>query len=491
MTHVRLPRPVPFRFLAALSLATAPLVAPASASDWPRFRGPDGAGVSPDGGLPSALDPETTGLWSVAFPRGNSSPIVVGGRLFLTGHEGDQQRLTLCLDAATGREIWRRAVERTREETFNRLNGPTTPSPATDGENVYVFFPEVGLVSYDREGGERWRTPLGPFTSIQGLATSPVHVDGRIVLLVDTPEEAYLSAFDAQTGRPLWRVERPMGMLGSYATPVVWAPEGKGSQIVVAGAVELTGYDAETGRRLWWVNGLTYFPTSSPFLAGDALYTLEPAEGGWPPFDGLLSDFDPDKDGRVSIADASDDTIWARSLIGMDRHVGNGDGIVTREEYALASNSVVGGGLTRVRLGGEGDLSSSAVVWRHTKGMPSLSGALLYRGVLYVIRNAIVSTFDPETGELLRRERVRRAVGDYYASPVAGDGKIYLASLDGKVSVLRAGRDWEVLSVHDLGEQIIATPALADGRVYVRTKSTLHCFGGGSPEGPPQPATTP
>jgi outer membrane protein assembly factor BamB len=484
MTPVRLPRSVPLRFLVALSLATAPLVAPVSASDWPRFRGPDGAGVSPDVGLPSALDPQTTGLWSVAFPDGNSSPIVVGGRVFLTGHEGDQ-RLTLCLDAATGEEIWRQAVEKAREETFNRLNGPTTPSPATDGENVYVFFPDMGLLSYDRDGRERWRTPLGPFASIQGLAASPLFVDGRIVLLVDTPEEAYLSAFSAETGKRVWRVERPMGFLGSYATPVVWAPEGKATQIVVAGAVELTGYDAATGRRLWWVHGLTHFPTGPPFVAGDWLYTVEPGEGGgWPPFDGVVAQFDPDEDGRITIAHASDDQVWARSFIGIDRHIGNGDGIVTAEEYSLASNEMTGGGLARVRLGGEGDQSSSAVAWRHRKGMPGLSGALLYRDVLYVVRNAIVSTFDPETGELLRQERVRRAVGDYYASPVAGDGKIYLASLDGKVSVLRAGRDWEVLSVHDLGEQIIATPALADGRVYVRTKGTLHCFGARPPEGP-------
>jgi outer membrane protein assembly factor BamB len=222
-------------------------------------------------------------------------------------------------------------------------------------------------------------------------------------------------------------------------------------------------------------------------VAGDSLYTVEPGEGGgWPPFEGLLPQFDPDEDGRVTVAHASDDTIWARSLSGIDRHIGNGDGIVTPEEYALASDGVMGGGLVRVRLGGEGDVSSSAIAWQHTKGMPSLSGALLYEGVLYVVRNAIVSTFDPETGDLLRQERVRQAVGDYYASPVAGDGKIYLASRAGKVSVLRAGRDWEVLSVHDLGEQIIATPALADGRVYVRTEGTLHCFGVDPPEQPAQ-----
>jgi outer membrane protein assembly factor BamB len=116
------------------------------------------------------------------------------------------------------------------------------------------------------------------------------------------------------------------------------------------------------------------------------------------------------------------------------------------------------------------------VVWRNGKGTSELTGALLYRGVLYVVRNAIVSTVDPETGKLLRQERVKDALGDYYASPVAGDGKIYLASLDGKVSVLQAGADWRVLSTSDLAERVVATPAIADGRVFIRTEGTLYAF---------------
>jgi hypothetical protein len=150
-------------------------------------------------------------------------------------------------------------------------------------------------------------------------------------------------------------VERPTSFLGSYATPVVWAPEGKATQIVVVGAVELTGYDAATGRRLWWVHGLTHHPTGPPFVVGDSLYTVEPGEGGgWPAFDGVVAQFDPDEDGRITIAHASDDPIWARSFTGMDRHIGNGDGILTREEYAIASNEMMGGGLARERLGGRG-----------------------------------------------------------------------------------------------------------------------------------------
>jgi outer membrane protein assembly factor BamB len=125
---------------------------------------------------------------------------------------------------------------------------------------VFVFFPEIGLLAFSREGEELWRTPLGPFTSVQGLASSPVHVDGKVVLLVDTPVDAYLEAFDARTGRRMWRAERATGVLGSYATPTTFAPAGGAPQIVVAGAGELTGYDAASGERLWWARGVSARP---------------------------------------------------------------------------------------------------------------------------------------------------------------------------------------------------------------------------------------
>ena len=459
-----------------VAVAYLVLTATLSASDWPRFRGPNGTGVSPDLGLPAAIDRDRNVSWAVETPRGNSSPIVVNGRLFITAHEGDA-RLILCYNAATGKEIWRRSVTKSREETFSPLNGPTTPTPATDGRILFVFFPEFGLLAYDREGEQLWRTPLGPFSSIQGLAASPVFVDGRIALLVDTPEEAYLAAFDAGTGEQVWRTDRPTGILGSYTTPTLYRPVGASTQIVVAGAVELTGYEAGRGERLWWARGINIFPTAPPFVSGDSVYTVEPADQGWPPFGEPLAQFDPDKDGSIAIADTAGDTVWARSLIGIDRNMGNGDGIVTREEYAEASSGIIGGGLTRTRVDGKGDVSSSHIVWRHTKGMPGLSGALLYENVLYVVRNGIVFLFDPETGEILKQERLMGALGEYYASPVAGDGKIYLVSLEGKATVLEAGTDWQILSTGDMGEQVIATPAIADGRIFVRTEGMLYGFG--------------
>jgi outer membrane protein assembly factor BamB len=447
------------------------------ASDWPRFRGPNGTGVSPDRGLPAEIGRNKNVLWSAKLPAGNSSPVIAGGRVFLTGHQGDD-RFVLCYSAATGEQLWRKSFLKAREETFHPLNGPATPSPATDGQRVFVFFPDSGLAAYDLDGKEIWQTPLGPFAAIQGLAASPIYVEGRVVLLVDTPEEAYLSAFDAVSGAQVWRTERPVGILGSYSTPALYAREGAPAQIIVAGAKELAGYQAATGERLWWANGVTMFPTGPPLVAGDSVYTIEPAGVTWPPFSEPLKSFDANKDGRIAITEAASDIIWARSLQSIDRNLGDSDGFVTADEYARSSSDESqGGGLARTRLGGGGDISASHVAWRHTKGMPSLTGALLYEDVLYVVRNAIISTFDPESGKLLRQERLRGALGDYYASPVAGDGKIYFASKEGKISVVRAGADWEVLSIGDLGEEVIATPAIADGRVYVRTEKALYCFG--------------
>ncbi len=450
-----------------------------SASDWTRFRGPNGTGISSDRGLPEEIDPAKA-AWSVKVAKGNSSPIVVDGRLFLTAHEGDQ-RIVLCYNSSTGEELWRRSIPKTRSETFNPLNGPSTPTPATDGRSIFVFFPEIGLIAYTLDGKELWRTPMGPFTSIQGLASSPIYVNGRILLLIDTPQSAYLAAYAADTGKESWRVERPIGVLGSYSTPTLYERKGTPTQVVVAGAVELTGYEADTGKRLWWVHGVTVFPTAPPLVAADSVYTTESTEQGWPPFAKVLAQFDKNKDGKVAVTEAESDSIWARSLIGIDQNAGDGDGIVTAEEYSKVSGPLNGGGLTSTRVDGSGDVSKSHVNWRFIKGMPSLAGALLYQGVLYVVRSGIVTTFDPASGKLLRQERLMDAVGDYYASPVAGDGKIYLASLDGKVTVLKAGTDWKVLSTADLDEQLIATPAIADSRIYIRTAGKLLCFAAKNP----------
>jgi outer membrane protein assembly factor BamB len=454
----------------------------AGASDWPRFRGPDGAGVSSDRNLPAAIGRESGVAWKVAAPKGNSSPVVAGDRLFLTGHDGEE-RFIACYRTADGAQLWRRSIPKAHSEPPNPLNGPTTPTPAIGGESVFVFIPEFGLAAFSLDGKERWRAPLGPFGGVQGMASSPIYADGKVMLLIDTPEVAYLAAWDAETGKQAWKTDRPIGFLGSYATPSLYRPAKGATQVVVSGAVELAGYDVAGGKRLWWARGVTTAPATLPLVAGDAVYTMEPAGGAASPFANMLNQYDKNKDGKIQLSELEGEKVGEkiahRLFKSIDKNSGNGDGEVTAAEWDKAFNpSQTSGGLVRTRLGGSGDVSATHIAWRYTKGLPYVISPLVYQGVLYVVRTGgIVSTFDPESGKLLREARLKDALGDYYAQPVAGDGKVYFISKDGKASVIRAGAEWEKIGAGDFDEQVIATPAIASGRLYVRTAANLYCFG--------------
>jgi outer membrane protein assembly factor BamB len=447
-----------------------------SASDWPRFRGVAGTGISLDKNLPAEIDLTKNLLWSIKVPQGNSSPIVVNNRIFLSAHEGNEL-IVICFDA-NGKELWRKGTTKARTERFHPKNGPATPTPTTDGQNIFVFFPELGLLAFDFDGKELWRTPIGESLSVQGLAASPLYVQGKIILVVDTPEQAYVAAFDSKTGKQVWKTEREMSSTGSYSTPIEYPRNGQSSIIVVAATKELTGYDAANGNRIWWARGVTDHPCAPPFVAGDSIYYVEPQAGEWPPFSRPIELFDKNKDGQIEFAELNEgDMGWIRLLKGIDKNAGNRDQIVTEKEYTDNSYGGNAGGLSRTKIGGEGNIVKTHVLWRNTKGMPSLTAPLLVDNVLYAIKDGIFSTYDPETGGLLKQQRLEEASGNYYASPVAADGKIYLVSLKGKVSVIQAGTEWKILSTGDLGEEVIATPAIANENIFIRGQQTLFCFG--------------
>ena len=168
-----------------------------TAGDWTQFRGPNGSGVSSSKGLPEHFDPQRNVLWRTALPPGHSSPVFTPGHIFVTAFEG-KTLLTICLERASGKVLWRREAPREREEYFERTNGPASPSPVTDGANVYVFFGDFGLLSYGPEGNERWRLPLGPFNNVNGHGSSPILADGKLVLICDQDTGSYLLAVDAR-----------------------------------------------------------------------------------------------------------------------------------------------------------------------------------------------------------------------------------------------------------------------------------------------------
>jgi outer membrane protein assembly factor BamB len=463
-------RSVLVTLLAAASVRIAP-----AATDWPRFRGPNGQGVSEITGLPVHFGPAQALAWKIEVPAGSSSPIIAGDRIFLTAHEGDE-RLVLCLEAATGKVIWRRAVPKLRSETANPINGPATPTPVSDGANVYVFFPEIGLLSFGSDGEQRWRTPLGPFQSVQGLAASPILVDGKVVLLIDQTGDSYIAAFDARDGSLAWKTERPSTFLGGYSTPTVYEPADGPAQLLVAGALEFTSYGAASGKRLWWANTVTNAPVSVPVVGDGVVYLNEPAGENPPAFDGMLG-MDKNKDGKIALTEVGG--VLTRLFSRIDQLWGDSDGVVDDAEWRKAFQSLEGsGGLVAVRLGGTGDVTDTHIQWRYVKSLPYLASALLYDKVLYVVREGgILTSLNPATGEVLKQGRIPDAMDDYYASPIAADGKIYVVSKGGKVSVLKAAGEWEVLATNDLAEECIATPAIAQGRLFVRTVKALYSFG--------------
>jgi outer membrane protein assembly factor BamB len=450
------------------------------ATDWPRFRGPNGSGVSDAGALPAELGPERNVIWKTAVSAGYSSPVLVGDRIFLTATEGDKL-LTLGYRRSDGRELWRREAPRPRKETLDRRNLPAAASAAADGRQVVVFFGDYGLVAYDLEGQERWRTPLGPFENVYGMGASPILADGLVVLVCDQSQGSFAAAFDAKTGRERWRVPRPDAVSG-HSTPVVNAGPGVASEIIAPGSLRMDVYDAATGAVRWWANGLPSEMKSGPVLGDGAVYVVgyasplnEPGQNPkLPPYAEWRAARDADKDGRVTKAECDEVIGKYFDFIDLDK-----DGAVSEAEWKKNQASMgAQNGLLAFRLGGRGDVTESALLWRYQRSVPQLPTPVLYRGVLYMINDGgILTTLDPGTGSVLKQGRLREAQDQYYASPVAGDGKVYFISRTGIVSVLRAGPEPAPLFTGELGEEVAATPALADGRIYVRTASSLYCFG--------------
>jgi len=472
--------------LAMLSASVAGAATTASGSDWSRFRGPNGQGIAADVALPAQFDLARDLRWKTPLPEGHSSPVLGRERIFLTGHERGAL-FTIALDRATGRELWRREAPRPREEPFHRINGPATPTPATDGENVYVFFGDFGLVAYDAEGTERWRRPLGPFAVPNGHGSSPILACGRLVLQLDQDRDAFLMALDPESGETLWRTPRPEAVHG-YSTPVVFAPEGEPVQIVTTGSYMVESYLLETGERRWWARGLTWQVKPSAAVVGDAIVVTGWAPGAdagerveLPPFEEAIATGDADGDGSVSEAEA---------VAGGWRHKGgwalldfDGDTLLDEREWGFfrARRSAHNATLA-IRPGGRsGDVTGAAVLWSYEKAVPVVSSPLVWQGVAYTVKDGgILTALDLETGSVLKQGRLQGALDQYYASPILAGGKIYLLSEAGTLAAVAPGADWSLLGLTELGEPAFATPAIGDGALYVRTAAHLYALGGSS-----------
>jgi outer membrane protein assembly factor BamB len=209
-----------------------------SGEEWSQFRGPNGSGVSMTTGLPETFGPGKNMIWKTELPPGHSSPVLTNDRVFLTAHK-ENHLLVIALDRQTGKILWEREVPRSRNGRLQNVNGPASPSPVTDGSNVYVFFQDFGMISFDREGKERWKLPLGPFNMFYGFGASPILVDDKVILPVDQDyPTSYLIAVDKNNGRVRWKVDRPV-VISGYSTPIVYQPKQGPKQIVLPESFQL------------------------------------------------------------------------------------------------------------------------------------------------------------------------------------------------------------------------------------------------------------
>jgi outer membrane protein assembly factor BamB len=451
------------------------------AEDWSRFRGPNGSGVSETTGLPVEFGPAKNMLWRHEVPFGRSSPTLTSDRVVITGSEGEKL-ITVCLDRKTGQVIWQREVMRDRSQKIYKGNDTATPTPATDGKSFYVFFQDFGLVSYGPDGRERWQLKLGPFDSFYGVSASPIVYGKVLVQLCDQKSGSFVIAVDKDTGRVRWRKERFREQKGKategFSTPIVWIPPKGKAQLIVSGSYRVDAYDIASGENLWWVGNQGTAPISTPALSDGIIFATsfgsdKPAYDPWDKLSGLL---DKNKDGKISAEEARAQQEMADHFGWADR---DGDGFITAAEWnEILQESISEHGLAAIRAGGSGDQTQKNLIWRYKKEYSALTSPLLYRGVLYTVKDGgIVTSLNPATGEVWKSGRSKEAMEAYFSSPVAADGKIYIISNDGKVSVLKADAQWEVLKMNDLGEECQATPAIGDGRLYIRTAKALYCFG--------------
>jgi outer membrane protein assembly factor BamB len=474
-------------FIACLVLTTPVIAGSAATEEWSQFRGPNGSGVSPTTGLPVEFGPNKNVVWKTALPPGHSSPVLTRNRIFVTAHN-TSKLLVICLDRQTGKILWEREVPRLREGRLQNVNGPASPSPVTDGSNVFAFFQDFGLVSYDANGKERWKLPLGPFNMFYGFGASPILVDDKVILPVDQDNpSSYLVAVDKNNGRVRWKVERPV-VISGYSTPIVYQPPQGPKQIVIPESFQLSAYSVEDGKRVWWVRGLACemksiashdseylyingwgFPQNQP---GRQIKTIAFAEA--------LPRYDKNGDQMIAKSEITGTEPMDKMLsaafeafdMNRDEKLNTGDWEVFRSMMAAEN------GLLAIKLGGQGDQTANAIRWRYQKPVPQVPSTLLYKGVLYMINDSgILLSFDPATGSVIKQGRLHGAIDKYFSSPVAADDKVFLIGEAGAVSVLKAAGEWEVLAVNELDDECFATPAIADGRIYIRTRSALYCFG--------------
>ncbi|MBI4602797.1 MAG: PQQ-binding-like beta-propeller repeat protein [Planctomycetes bacterium] len=400
----------------ALAAALAPLAAPAQ--EWSRFRGPNGSGLSAAFSVPTEWT-EKDFDWRVPLPGpGISQPVLWGERIFLTAATADgSERMVLCLKAADGAAEWTRRSPSAACPRHQR-NTHATSTPAVDAERIYFSFSTPGaytLGALDHGGRELWKRDLGPYDSQHGDGSSPILVGDLVVLANEQDGASFLVAVDRKTGETRWRTERRSEET-AYGTPCVVERGGKPAEIVFSShAHGLSAVDPLTGALLWEARVFDKRTVSSPVLAGDLVVGTCGSGGG-----------------------------------------GN---------FAVA-----------VRLGGKGDVTATHAAWKIAKSMAYVPTPVAKDGLVFFWSDkGIVTCAEAVTGSVLWQERVG---GGYSSSPVCIGDRLLCLSEEGEAVVVAASRAHKLLARNPIGEGSRSTPAVAGGRLYVRTYTHLISIGG-------------
>lgn len=422
--------------------------------NWPQFRGTNALGV---GRGPGPVEWDVAAgknvKWKVALPGlAHSAPVIWGDRIFLTAavpvaaDAGDQQLktglygdiaavqenneyrfLVLCLDKATGKVVWEREAHRSVPKVKRHAKSShANSSAATDGKRVVAFFGSEGLYCFDLDGKELWKKDFGVLDSGYfavkdaqwGFASSPALFEDKVVVLADVQENSFLATFDAADGREIWKTKR--NDVPTWDTPTIHRSGGR-TQVIVNGFKEIAGYDFANGKKLWTMDGGGDIPVPTPIVAHDLIF-ITSAHGPQSPI------------------------------------------------YAIKTSA-------------EGDLtlpkdqdSSAAVAWSIRRGGNYMQTPIVVGDYLYCCRdNGLLTCFEAKTGKKMYSQRLDG--NGFTASGVAAGEQLYFTSEDGKVHVVKAGPEFLLLGTNDMGEQCLATPAVSNGVIYIRTRGHLVAVG--------------
>ncbi len=467
------------RFL-AVGTFTFALIFNGQAEDWPQFRGINGSGVSSSKSLPTKFSFKDNVVWRSKLGDGIGSPIIASGRVFNSAMTGEKTLGVFCHAAATGKLIWKKEFPTGELPRITPPNSHASSTPAADSKRVYVYFSTLGLFALDAKTGDKiWqhKLPLPAYLMDWGAGASPIIHGNRIYFCQDDDLASYVVAFDTQSGRQVWRTPRN-DMLAGYSLPVVCSVKGQ-TDLVVAGSGKLMGYNPETGKEQWTSHSLLRTIMTSPVVVNDRIFVAVQSYGDRSRTlkYALMQWLDTNQDGKLARAETPKE-FHAK----FDISDKNKDHNLDQDEIETAfqhPNNMVGGGNTiqAVRGGGRGDVTKTHLIWNIDNRAPSnLSSPLVYNDRLYVVKSGgLSSCFNALTGEKHWELTRLRTYGDYYASPIAADGKVYLASRNGFVVVLEDGPELKILSKNDMDEEILATPAIADDRIFIRTRESIVC----------------